>query len=391
MRSIIGRILLLLAAIFITPAGSKGTAPEDGRWEMAGGDYIYSKDGVCDFSEPSMEVSMPALGDRDTYGDACLIQSDGASLLVDTCLEGGADILASFLEEKRVEEMSVLLTHYHNDHIGALPALLEGDIAIDTIYMPDPYYMYGDGKEDIYDFNKSYGYMDEIVSLAEEKGTRIQYVGKGDTFGFGLVKAEVIYQKEFAPFKGLKPSSYINNLSLCTMFTCGNVRFLSCGDIQERTENMMLEDGIDISADIFKMSHHGGRTSNTDDFLKKVGASVMYFNCPFSEEGEGILDNDWTRERTESAQEIGNVYHSVINRGLTISVRAGRITVEGENTRKVTCTAYRGTRAEEMEVTVQGAGDGSYVITDMLLPCGYTLEEGRIRSCGAKGAVKIKN
>ena len=42
------------------------------------------------------------------------------------------------------------------------------------------------------------------------------------------------------------------------------------GDIEKETENKLLVFGIDLSADILKIAHHGSKSSSSENFLQAV-------------------------------------------------------------------------------------------------------------------------
>lgn len=383
--------LFLIILVFLeSPAALRSET--SAYWAKVNGDYIYFRGtGRPDLTIPSMRLTTVPLSTGDVYGNPVLLQSDGEALLIDTCMPGGAGALKTLLEKENIRHLSVLITHYHNDHIGSLPYLLDnsaaktdpagafetgGGFTIDTIYLPDDSYMFGDGKEDIYDFNKAYDAMAAIHKKAKEKNISIRYIGKGDVIRTGLVRGEVIYQTEKNDRGKQSPSKYINNHSLCLMFTCGNVKYLNCADIEAETEKEMLGKGLELRADIFSMNHHGGKSSNTDAFLDAVSADMLYYTCP-SDGTENIEDLEWCCSPVQYAERTGNVFHSCINKGLTFTVIAGRIHVDGENLKSIECDAIRdvgrvGRNAPvKIHVNFQDAGNGTYHITDMMLPYPY--------------------
>jgi beta-lactamase superfamily II metal-dependent hydrolase len=44
------------------------------------------------------------------------------------------------------------------------------------------------------------------------------------------------------------------------------------GDLETEPQNQILDKGIDVSADIIKIPHHGSSDSFNEKFLKQVGA-----------------------------------------------------------------------------------------------------------------------
>lgn len=173
---------------------------------------------------------------------------------------------------------------------------------------------------------------------------------------------------------------YINNNSLVTKVTCGSVRYLTCGDIEDITEKQILDAGIDVSADIYKMSHHGGNTSNTQEFIKKVNP-VFAFYCSGSD-GFTIFNpsNSWTHTPVANMAKISDVYSAkyngevdfVVNNGL-IKTSCERnyvtreVTFQDKLTGKITTVTYKFNKA------------GNQYIPDRL----YTLS-GSVRPFGTK-------
>jgi len=84
----------------------------------------------------------------------------------------------------------------------------------------------------------------------------------------------------------------LNNLSLATMFTAGEFRFLDTGDGEKEVEQALLDSGADLSAAVFKAAHHGSRTSNTLAFLQAVRPQAVLISCG--------LNNDYGHPHPEA-------------------------------------------------------------------------------------------
>ena len=70
-----------------------------------------------------------------------------------------------------------------------------------------------------------------------------------------------------------------NNYSVGIRLTYGDTSFLLAGDAEEEAEEDMLDSGQELKADVFKASHHGSRTSNTEEFLEAVNPKYAVISC----------------------------------------------------------------------------------------------------------------
>ena len=228
----------------------------------------------------------------------------------------------------RKNGMDVLITHSHKDHVYALPELCS-EFKVNKIYISSftenlvkvayDEEMYRDddsrevnkikkklqsGKginkknikkikaflkdEDILQSLKS---TEEIIESAgfemlENSDAELKVLNVGDTISCGSVNGKVLgpvgdfKKSDFKEWDGVCGSvmgHYINNMSMSVMFTCGSVKYLNCGDIEEDEEQLLVKKyGDNLKADIFKTSHHGLFTSSTEEFMEKVSPTYNY-------------------------------------------------------------------------------------------------------------------
>ena len=202
--------------------------------------------------------------------------------------------------------------------------LNDGKYKVNKLYLPDYSYMTGSNSY-MQDYRSDCA---DLMNTAKNKGVQIVTLVKDSVFKIGDVVAEVLWGANYKDSN--HNTDYINNNSLVTRFTCGNTRYLNAGDIEVETEFDMLDAGVDLSADICKLSHHGGDTSNTYDFLEAVGAEFYYYNYCGDTPSRFSPSDSWTYWSVHDAQELGNVASVRYNGNITYGVYDDVITQELE-------------------------------------------------------------
>jgi competence protein ComEC len=76
-------------------------------------------------------------------------------------------------------------------------------------------------------------------------------------------------------------SSDVNSNSLVLLLRYRDVRVLLPGDIEEEAERRLLEQRTDLSAQVLKVPHHGGRTSSSLPFLERVRPTVAVVSAGY--------------------------------------------------------------------------------------------------------------
>jgi competence protein ComEC len=70
-----------------------------------------------------------------------------------------------------------------------------------------------------------------------------------------------------------------NNSSLVMKLTFGTIKYLFCADILQNTEHRLTVKKTPVDATIIKAPHHGGISSNTEEFVQTVSPEVAVFSC----------------------------------------------------------------------------------------------------------------
>ena len=185
-------------------------------------------------------------------GDATLARADdGAAVLLDAGPDAGP--LDECLAELGISEVPLaVLTHFHDDHISGIPAVL--------------------GRRDVEQL--VFGTFDggsaeqSIRSSAAAGEARVIEVGAGWTTQVGEVRLETVGPVE--PILGT--TSDPNNNSLVLRVTVRGVTMLVTGDLQQEAMVALAGCGC-LRADVLKVPHHGSKNRD-DGFLAQTGAKL---------------------------------------------------------------------------------------------------------------------
>ena len=234
-------------------------------------------------------------------GDAALLRSAGATMLIDGGPRDHEDNLLADLEELGVDHLDYMVaTHPHEDHIGGLPGVMER-IAVEECWMPE-------------DAADTWTYTHFLEAL-ETHDVAVAVPQPGDTISFGSCTVTVL-----APLSGAEEH---NNNSLVLRVVCGETAFLFTGDMEDAEERELLGSGADLSADVLKVAHHGSRYTTGMEFLRAVSPEVAVISCGAGNEyghpHSALLQRlDYLEIKTYRTDQMGTVV--IISDGRTLSV-----------------------------------------------------------------------
>ena len=288
------------------------------------------------------------------WGDATLLESSGEYLLIDVSYGDSTQVL-DFLINKKVKKFDLYLSHYHGDHYGYNNKLKIDDKSMDLMEYMIRNSKKGGYKDYIYEINTLYlpdskicevakdSYCtkkyNSLTTAANEMGVKIVILNTNSTFKFGNTTAKVLYLNTNANDFTNETGSILNNCALVTKFTNGKTTFLTAGDIEQTTEKKLLQLGIDVSADVFKLNHHGlqykKEISNTAEFLKKVNPKYSYVQ--FNENSQWSYKYNAIKTSIDNLSDYSNIYNTDINGNIKFVIKNDVITpVVDKNSYKIT-------------------------------------------------------
>jgi len=188
------------------------------------------------------------------HGDAILIKTpEGKNTLID----GGPDKniiykLDQYIHfyQRKIDLM--ILTHPHPDHLNGLVEVLKrypvGQVFYNGVIESHPSYL-------------------EFLKEIEEKKIKKEVVWLGKFTEIDGSKIEIIF-----PFEDLSGQNFKNDneASIVLKLTFDKIKVLFTGDATKKVEKKLIENNLDLKAEILKVAHHGAKDATSFEFLEKV-------------------------------------------------------------------------------------------------------------------------
>ena len=184
-------------------------------------------------------------------GDCALIRTRAGDILIDAGPESAQDALCLRLGQLGVKEIALaIFTHPDEDHVGGADGVL-AQIPVREVWLPTR-------EMD----NPSAARMEMAI---EENGATRKDVRANEVITIGDVIVATL-----APMADATNDP--NDNSIVVRVTCGNVGMLFMGDASAKVEKQLVETygEVHLSAQLYKVGHHGSSTSNIEEFLSVV-------------------------------------------------------------------------------------------------------------------------
>lgn len=196
--------------------------------------------------------------------DAFLISSKDTHMLIDAGERGDGEAVLQTLRERNITTLDwVIATHADADHIGGMQEVVEA-VTVNR-------YMMSFMPKGHTPTTKTYY---NLLAAIDKLDIALVEATMGYTFPLGDATVEIL-----GPVKDFEDN---NNQSVICCITYGKKRFLFMGDAETAAETALLQSGVDLSADLLKVGHHGSDTSTTAALLKQVRPTIALIPC-----GEG--------------------------------------------------------------------------------------------------------
>ena len=218
-----------------------------------------------------MEVHFIDVG----QGDATLVEVDDSTMLIDAGENNKGNLVKEYLENHGITKLDYVIgTHPHSDHIGGLDTILDA-FEVQKILLPN-----------VVHTTKTF---EEVLDTVERQNLKITAPQVGDHYYLGTASFTIL---------GPSSDSYeeLNNYSIAVKITFGDTSFLFAGDAEALSEREMLQTGLDLRADVLKLSHHGSAYSSCEEFLDAVSPTYAVISVG--------KDNEYGHPHPETLQAV---------------------------------------------------------------------------------------
>lgn len=181
-------------------------------------------------------------------GDATLIVCDGHAMLIDAGDNNKGTAVQAYLKSQKIESIDYVIgTHPDADHIGGLDVIIT-KFDCGTIFLTDE--------------TKDTNTYRDVIDAMKYKSYQKTVPQVGETYVLGEAEFTIVGPSEL--------NSDSNDNSIAIILRHGSVAFYFEGDAGEKEETAIIDCGIKISADVYKIGHHGSKTSTSDEMLQTV-------------------------------------------------------------------------------------------------------------------------
>lgn len=217
-----------------------------------------------------------------------LVSRSGASLLIDTGWSGfngrDADRIVAAAKAAGLKQIDyVLITHFHRDHVGGVPQLVER-------FKVGTFVDHGENREDANDTREAYAaYLKAIAGhkrIIAKPGDHLPVKGIDVlvlTAGGNHIEKPLpgAGQPNPACAAESQPSADTteNARSLGVLVTYGKFRMLDLGDLTKDKEmEIMCPNNMVGTVDLFIVSHHGSSNSDSNALVSAIHPQVAIMN-----------------------------------------------------------------------------------------------------------------
>lgn len=305
---------LLAALVAAAACGAVWAGQHYGLFSQLVPDQPSIPEGFIDENSTHAFVEFIDVGE----GDAALIGSEGHYMLIDTGSPDDTDKLIRTLMEEGVTALDYLvLSHPHSDHIGEAAEIISR-FDIGCVISPEV-------PQSLLPDTVSY---DKLMETADKLHTDLR-TAKDERFALGDTCT-------FETFVPKDTYDDLNDYSVFLRFTHGDNTFLFTGDSEQPEEEELVSRVADLSADVLKAGHHGGRDSCSLALLSAVKPKYTVVSCG--------KDNDYGHPNRDTLRRIEQFSVEIF-----VTAEDGNIRFESDGCRIKATKGYKYHKEQDKE------------------------------------------
>lgn len=271
LKSKLARAILILAALAAVsmlstlldkgedPKETEGTTSQQQTTAPSYSDQNDSTQNGTHISSPEGELilTMIDVGQADSF----LFEQNGEYALVDCGTRSTGKDVVQYLNDHGITYIDYVFgTHPHDDHMGGMYDVITS-VDVGKVIIPA-----------VEDGTSTANWYIKLMSELTSGNYEVDYPEVGDVYYLGDAEITVIGQLTDA-------GGNTNNYSTVMKVSFGEMDIVMTGDAETQVEEVILQSGQDISAEILKMGHHGSDTSTSDEFLEAVNPQYALISC----------------------------------------------------------------------------------------------------------------
>jgi competence protein ComEC len=232
-----------------------------------------------------------------------IITPEGKSVLIDAGPPAAGDEVVAALQKKNVQSLDLAVaTHPHSDHIGGMRPVIENF-----------------GIKNFLDSGRDYSSKEYERMLRAINEKRIKFIEAKRGMKFDLdsgVKLEVLNPQGNGQWitKVREGGSVENANSVVLRLSYGNFSMLFTGDAETETEEVIMNSGAPLRAQVLKVGHHGSRYATSGEFLEAVAPEAAVISC-----GASNRYGHPTKQTLDRLQKAGvKIYRTDLNGEIAI-------------------------------------------------------------------------